>query len=111
MRQAKGTFIHEPEWHYMVHRSEDESRGFDAHGDLFSPGYFKIQVRGGGMTRLCATVTTSGEEHAAGRQSMKSSIPMCRSDQGGMDSVIPVQKVLEAALRQCRQSATHCARA
>ncbi len=100
MRQEKGAFVHEPEWHYMVHQPEDASRGFDAHGDLFSPGYFKVQVRGGGMARLRATVAAPGEEHAADHQSMKSSTPMCRSDPGAMDSVIPVQKVLEAALHQ-----------
>ena len=97
--QEKGSFVHEPEWHYMLHRSEDESRGFDAHGDLFSPGYFKIQVRGGGMTRLCASVNTPGEKHN-GHQLMKSSATICRSDPGGMDSVMSVQKVLEVALGQ-----------
>ena len=45
IHQEKGAFVYEPEWHYMVHRSEDASRGFDAQGDLFSPGYFKIKSR------------------------------------------------------------------
>ena len=84
MRQEKGAFVYEPEWHYMVHRSEDASRGFDAQGDLFSPGYFKVKVGGGGVTRLNASVTTPGEEHTrAGHQPMKSSAFMGRSDQDG----------------------------
>ena len=99
MRQEKGAFVYEPEWHYMVHRSEDASRGFDAQGDLFSPGYFKIKVGGGGMTRLDASVTVPDKaQPVVERQSMTSSASMGRSDQDGMDSVISVQKVLEAAL-------------
>ncbi len=61
MHQEKSTFVYEPEWHYMVHRSEDASRGFDAQGDLFSPGYFKVKVGGGGVTRLDASATAPGE--------------------------------------------------
>jgi starch synthase (maltosyl-transferring) len=99
MHQEKSAFVHEPEWQYMVHRLEDESRGFDAHGDLFSPGYFKIQIRGGGMTHLCAAVTTPGDEQTDSRlfQSPPSS---CRPDPGDMDSAMPVQEVLKAALGQ-----------
>ena len=98
MRQENSVFVHEPEWHYMVYQSEDASRGFDAHGDLFSPGYFKTRVRGGGMTCLCAMVTTPGEGDTVGHRSMKSSPSMCRSDQAAVASEIPVQKILEAAL-------------
>ncbi|SMD00947.1 glycogen debranching enzyme, putative [Desulfocicer vacuolatum DSM 3385] len=36
----------DPEWTYMVHRPLEESRGLDAHSDLFSPGYFKIAMTG-----------------------------------------------------------------
>jgi predicted glycogen debranching enzyme len=101
MHQEKGAFVYEPEWHYMVHRSEDASRGFDGLGDLFSPGYFKAKVGGGGVTRLNTSVTNSGEEQpAAGRKAMKSSVFMGQSDQDGSDSVMSVQKVLEAALAQ-----------
>lgn len=99
IHQEKSTFVFEPEWHYMVHRSEDAARGFDAQGDLFSPGYFKIKVGGGGVTRLEASVTAPGEvQPVVERQSVKSSACPGRSGQDGMDSVISVQKILEAAL-------------
>ena len=99
IHQEKGSFVYEPEWNYMELRSEDASRGFDAHGDLFSPGYFKTQIRGGGMTRLRATVTTPEAEHTT-RHAAKSSSATCRSDQEGMELAMPVQKVLETSLRQ-----------
>jgi predicted glycogen debranching enzyme len=99
IHQDEGTFVYEPEWHYMVHRSEDASRGFDAQGDLFSPGYFKIKVGGGGVTRLNASVATPDEvQTVVERQFVKSSPFSERSDQKGMDSVISVQKILKAAL-------------
>jgi starch synthase (maltosyl-transferring) len=46
-KMTSSEFVFEPEWHYMVHRPEDDSRGFDPSGDLFSPGYFKRDVKGG----------------------------------------------------------------
>ena len=56
MVQPGGEFVYEPEWHYMIHRSEDADRGFDPHGDLFSPGYFKIKFHGGEKACLRAKV-------------------------------------------------------
>ncbi len=56
MTQTGGAFVPEPEWHYMIHRSEDAERGFDPHGDLFSPGYFTTQIQGGEHTCLRAWV-------------------------------------------------------
>jgi predicted glycogen debranching enzyme len=42
-----GSFIPEPEWTYMVHRPWEAERGLDPDSDLFSPGYFKIHLKGG----------------------------------------------------------------
>jgi starch synthase (maltosyl-transferring) len=100
IRQAKGAFVHEPEWYYMVHRKEDASRGFDAQGDLFSPGYFKIQIRGGGKTSLQAMVISPAEEHTDTRHFDKPSPCLCPPDPGRMDIEMSVQEVLESALGQ-----------
>lgn len=53
-----GGFIHEPEWHYMVYRSLDGERGLDPHSDLFSPGYFSIELSGETEAILTAKVKT-----------------------------------------------------
>ena len=101
IHQKKSVFVYEPEWHYMEHRSEDASRGFDAYGDLFSPGYFKTRIRGGAVIRLRAAVTTPDEEPVSnGRRSTKVSIPKSRPDQDALDLVMPLQNVLEASLRR-----------
>ncbi len=53
---SKGKYVHEPEWHYMVHRPMDAQRGMDADSDLFSPGYFKAACKGGESISLHAAV-------------------------------------------------------
>jgi len=44
---SAGRFAPEAEWCYMVHHHQDAERGQDPHGDLFSPGYFEINLHGG----------------------------------------------------------------
>ena len=39
-------FISEPEWQYMVPLPLEQSRGLESHTDLFSPGYFKFELKG-----------------------------------------------------------------
>jgi len=43
---SKGTYVHEPEWHYMVYRPKEAERGLDPDSDLFSPGYFSGYIKG-----------------------------------------------------------------
>jgi predicted glycogen debranching enzyme len=52
-----GTYIHEPEWQYMVHRPLEADRGLDPDSDLFSPGYFATSLCGGEHERLTAAIS------------------------------------------------------
>ena len=54
---SRGKFIHEPEWHYMVHRPFEVTRDLDPDSDLFSPGYFSFSCLGGETAVLDACVT------------------------------------------------------
>ncbi|MCF8113745.1 MAG: amylo-alpha-1,6-glucosidase, partial [Desulfotignum sp.] len=54
---SSGVFVHEPEWQYMVHRPLEKERGLDPDSDLFSPGYFSVECRGGQTAVLTARVT------------------------------------------------------
>jgi glycogen debranching enzyme len=47
LRMRGGRFVPEPEWHYMVERPLESSRGLDPHSDLFSPGYLAADLNGG----------------------------------------------------------------
>jgi len=49
-----GRFVPEAEWCYMVHRVQDAERGQDPQGDLFSPGYFEINLCGAETAALIA---------------------------------------------------------
>ncbi len=57
IRMSRGSFVWEPEWQYMVHRAVEKDRGLDPESDLFSPGYFAIELRGGEQTELAAQVS------------------------------------------------------
>ena len=61
---ASADFVVEPEWHYMVHRSQEAQRGQDPDSDLFSPGYFTLQLKGGGRATLTAQVPAPADAAA-----------------------------------------------
>ena len=99
VRLPEGQFVHEPEWQYMVHRTEDASRGFDPHGDLFSPGYFKRQIFGNTVTALHASVNPPDEK--PDDMALSSPPAKYRADkEDPTNAALPVQKVLETALDQ-----------
>jgi predicted glycogen debranching enzyme len=58
LQLKKGSFYTEPEWHYMVDHPLDRERQLDGSTDLFSPGYFKIDLRGGETAELSAAVNS-----------------------------------------------------
>ncbi|RKX47570.1 MAG: glycogen debranching protein [Verrucomicrobia bacterium] len=52
----EGEFFQEPEWHYIVKHPVDQARGIDGTSDLFSPGYFKLDLSGGSTAELTASI-------------------------------------------------------
>jgi predicted glycogen debranching enzyme len=56
-----GSYVHEPEWHYMVHRPLEAERGLDAASDLFSPGYFSADLPGGERMLVNADLATGAD--------------------------------------------------
>lgn len=56
LRISKGTFVHQPQWQYMVYRPAEEERGLEANSDLWSPGYFTTFVKGNETVLLTARV-------------------------------------------------------
>ncbi len=55
----EGEFHSEPEWYYQIGHPVDQARGIDGESDLFSPGYFKIDLHGGDTTELTASIGVS----------------------------------------------------
>ncbi|MEW6671006.1 MAG: amylo-alpha-1,6-glucosidase [Thermodesulfobacteriota bacterium] len=62
---SKGQFVWEPEWYYMVYRPADAERGLDPDSDLFSPGYFQAELKGGEQVELSAAVLDSPQRTIA----------------------------------------------
>ncbi|RJQ49336.1 MAG: glycogen debranching protein, partial [Desulfobacteraceae bacterium] len=62
VEMPQGRFVWEPEWLYMVFRSVESERGLDPNSDLFSPGYFDAQVKGGETVDLQAAIGESSFE-------------------------------------------------
>ncbi|MCP4024590.1 MAG: transmembrane fusion protein [Desulfobacteraceae bacterium] len=59
---SNGKYIHEPEWHYMIHRPFDAHRGLDAESDLFSPGYFLVSCKGNQQLMLHFSIGDSKQD-------------------------------------------------
>jgi predicted glycogen debranching enzyme len=58
---SRGRYIPESEWQYMVHRPIEKERGLDPDSDLFSPGYFSAELKGGEGIELTARVSAPAE--------------------------------------------------
>jgi len=58
---SSGSFVRQPEWHYMVHRPLDAERGLDPDSDLFSPGYFSAILKGGESVELKAQIEDTND--------------------------------------------------
>jgi predicted glycogen debranching enzyme len=56
VRSRPGRFVWEPEWHYMQYLPTEDERGLEPHTDLFSPGYFSLDLSGGDKGRIKAAV-------------------------------------------------------
>ncbi len=59
---SEGSFIWEPEWQYMVHHPIEAERGLDPDSDLFSPGYFSLNLKGGQSAELTARIISNNAQ-------------------------------------------------
>ena len=92
-----GTYVHEPEWQYMVHRPLEKERGLDADSDLFSPGYFAALLSGGEHELLAATIS---EPDAIPLDFTESLVQFARQTDQSDHPIPPVWKMLTDALDQ-----------
>ena len=85
IRVEHGAFHHEPQWSYMVAHPDDAIRGLDGSSDLYSPGWFDVELSGGSHAVLHA----EREDHWTEEKAHDTALP---------ESGIPVQ--LPVALRR-----------
>jgi predicted glycogen debranching enzyme len=94
---TSANFVVEPEWHYMVHRFREAQRGQDPDSDLFSPGFFTLQLNGGGRATLNARVSAPTDAPAPTTDTGRPEVLE------GMDALLrnePVVPALTKALNQ-----------
>ena len=72
LRVAGGDYHHEPQWTYNVGHPEEQARGQEPSGDLFSPGWISADLKVGAKVTLTGTAClwneTKGREGRQGRQ-------------------------------------------
>ncbi|MDF1552826.1 MAG: amylo-alpha-1,6-glucosidase, partial [Deferrisomatales bacterium] len=91
VRVQGGGFTSEPEWRYAVRHPFEESRGLDGESDLFSPGYFTVDLGSGDTAALEAGI---GDRKHPGRHDW-AGVPVPGDD--GPDTE-PLGSALERAL-------------
>lgn len=93
-----GQFMVEPEWRYMIHKIQDEERGFDPHTDLFSPGYFTYHLHGKKSASFFARVPANAK---ADRHPSKTNAHRPRQKEAALHNPpkeLPFEEVLTHAL-------------
>ena len=81
IRTSRGHFVWEPEWQYMVHRPIEKERGLDPNSDLFSPGYFSMELKGDEHVELTAQVSEADKQKPLEPKSAD-----CNEDVYGIDT-------------------------
>lgn len=61
---SSGRFVPAAEWNYMLWQPNEAARGLDPYSDVYSPGYFEINLTGGGSVQIAASILTDAEPDA-----------------------------------------------
>jgi starch synthase (maltosyl-transferring) len=95
MEISDGSFVWEPEWHYMVYRSKDAGRGLDPDSDLFSPGYLSAFIEGSQTVTLWARVGAENEMSMSESPAVNS---MTAPESGENEPEKKITEILRASL-------------
>ena len=87
----KGQFHKAPEWNYSVYQFKEAQRGLEAQTDLFSPGYFEVEIGGGECEQILGQAITPFEKD-------KIQVNLCRRPPDHKYSSF--EQVLETAMKK-----------
>ena len=90
-----GSFTREDEWQYMVSRMVEKERGMDGDGDLFSPGYFTITLKGN--EEAVIYVAAGLKKHL---ENLKSKTRQIHSDIQNLPEIQNIEKVLQRSIQK-----------
>ena len=89
---TEGTFTSEPEWIYAVDHPLEAERGLGGSSDLFSPGYFTLELAGGQSATLNAQIRTDGTPK-------EMAFRAASSDACEAELELPVEEAMRDAMR------------
>lgn len=87
----KGRFIHKPEWIYSVYQPNEAARGLEPCTDMFSPGYFEIEITANECDQMLGQILTPLENK-------KIQVNICRLPPEPV--LIPLEKCLLDAMKK-----------
>jgi starch synthase (maltosyl-transferring) len=93
---TSGRFVAEHEWHYMVHRPLEAERGLDPDSDLFSPGYFQVELAGGEGVTLAAEIRAPAGGPAATAPASLAELPREPDRAAAPEGVTPEEALAQA---------------
>ncbi len=91
LQSDAASYVHQPEWHYMVERPLERERGLEPASDLFSPGYFSGTLAGGASLCLQAAMLEAGAAAAE--------LPPPDTNLQPIPESLPLNQVLPPALQ------------
>jgi len=92
IRIKPGQFHQESQWQYMVGHPEEAARGLDGTSDLFSPGWFGIDLLGGERTQVTAEREDSWHATTEERKETESPVVTVTEDR------LPLPEALHRAM-------------
>jgi starch synthase (maltosyl-transferring) len=92
---SRGTFNSEHEWIYMVDHPVEADRGLDTHSDLFSPGYFYVDLNGGDTICLTAKIETGSFAASDDSDKASSYLPSSFQQTNVLDPVSALRDAIE----------------
>ncbi len=97
---AGASFVRQPEWQYMAPQPYEATRGLAPHTDLFSPGYFQVELSGAQRLTLVAAIAGQAVARPQPAGRAKASRRAAPATAGAAGSPAGFEQVLLAAMRQ-----------
>lgn len=92
LSSSKGRYNNGGEWCYSIYQENEAARGLEALSDLYSPGYFVMNIGGGETAELCGQIITPVEKAKVPFETSRKTI---RKEQASTDIEAVMQRAME----------------
>lgn len=88
LTSSNGRYNNGGEWTYSIYHENEAARGLEALSDLYSPGYFEMNIAGGESTELCGQIITPMEKANASFETVSKRGSRKEQADSGIESVM-----------------------